>query len=202
MSSDLNRIIFKNLVNRSDLNGQRGIVKGWDVERLRFRVNVTSTNEKVFVKASNLEHEKFPRFPIGEAVFINVGRRWAPGRVIARKHFYTEDLFPPKVGPIVPYQIEKDDGGLVYAPSDDDRCVRKRITDFSELLQYLKENPHLLYDLSFMESYSCLISAVKQKVADSMMLNRKKWKRKNSKCLKCLIPKDPLTNCCRGRRMT
>ena len=150
MSSDLNRIIFKNLVNRSNLNGQRGIVKAWDVERQRFRVSVTSTNEKVFVKASNLEHEKFPRFPIGEADFINVGRRWAPGRVIA--HFYTQDLFPPKVGPIVPYQIEKDDG-LVYAPSDDDRCVRKRITNFSELLQYLKENPHLLYDLSFMESY-------------------------------------------------
>lgn len=151
MSSNLNRIIIKNLVNRHELNGQGGIVKAWDISRQRFLVCVSSTNENVFVKAMNLEHVNLPRFPIGEAVFLNVGRWWAPGRVVA--HFYTEDHFPPKVGPIVPYRIEMDGGGFKYAPSDIDRCICKRITVFSELLQYLKENPHLLYDLSFMESY-------------------------------------------------
>ena len=128
-----------------------GIVKSWESDRQRFRVCVVSSNEKVFVKASNFKYISIPRFPIGEAVFINARTRWTHGRVIA--HFYTQDHFPPRIGPIVPYQIETHDGELICAPADVDQCIRKRMTDFSELLQYLKENPQFFYDLSFMEAY-------------------------------------------------
>ena len=50
------RITFIGLVGRADLNSQAGIVKSWEEDRQRFLVCVASSDENVFVKASNLEH--------------------------------------------------------------------------------------------------------------------------------------------------
>ena len=60
------------------------------------------------------------RFQIGEKVQCNTPDGWQTGTVVA--HQYREDDFPP--GMTVPYQVEIDGGGLVYAPYDDDDFIR------------------------------------------------------------------------------
>ena len=59
------------------------------------------------------------RFAVGARVECWIGT-WAPGRVI--KLHYHEASFEP--GYFAPYQVELDDGGLIYAPEDDDECIR------------------------------------------------------------------------------
>ena len=45
----------------------------------------------------------------------------APGTVVA--HNYHDDTMPP--GLVAPYQVRLDeDGGLIWAPSDDNDCIR------------------------------------------------------------------------------
>ena len=62
------------------------------------------------------------RFAVGARVeCARGGDTWAPGRVI--KLHYHEEGFEP--GFFAPYQIELDDGGLIYAPDDDDNCIRE-----------------------------------------------------------------------------
>ena len=61
------------------------------------------------------------RFAVGARVECARGDTWAPGRVI--KLHYHEAGFEP--GFFAPYQIELDDGGLIYAPDDDDNCIRE-----------------------------------------------------------------------------
>ena len=61
------------------------------------------------------------RFAIGARVECLISDdTWVPGRVI--KLHYHESGFEP--GYFAPYQIELDDGGLIYAPDDDDECIR------------------------------------------------------------------------------
>ena len=60
------------------------------------------------------------RFAVGARVECARGDTWAPGRVI--KLHYHEASFEP--GFFAPYQIELDDGELIYAPEDDDGCIR------------------------------------------------------------------------------
>ena len=54
---------------------------------------------------------------------------WAPGRVIQLQ--YREDLWPD--GRTVPYQVELDDGSLIYAPHDSDALIRSEAL-FEELV--------------------------------------------------------------------
>jgi hypothetical protein len=60
------------------------------------------------------------RFKLGDRVRANVGT-WTPGRIVAL--WYREPLW--ETGRFVPYQIQLDDGGLIYAPRDTRAFVRQ-----------------------------------------------------------------------------
>jgi G3E family GTPase len=62
------------------------------------------------------------RFKVGSRVECNRGGPdgWAVGTVI--KLLYREEGMHP--GFLVPYQVELDNGDLIYCPADDDACVR------------------------------------------------------------------------------
>ena len=63
-----------------------------------------------------------PRFAIGTAVECNMGPEmgWLRGTVVAHDYLEKEWLHP------APYQVrlEEEDGGLIYAPEDDDKFLR------------------------------------------------------------------------------
>jgi hypothetical protein len=62
------------------------------------------------------------RFKVGDRVKCCVDEgRWASGTVI--KLWYTEDSFAQ--GFYAPYQVELDEGRLVFAPDDSDACIRR-----------------------------------------------------------------------------
>ena len=65
------------------------------------------------------------RFALGQRVRANVGPPdgYVPGKVVAFD--YREAHWPP--GKSSPYQIELDNGQVINAPIDDDRCVRAAI---------------------------------------------------------------------------
>jgi G3E family GTPase len=60
------------------------------------------------------------RFRIGDVVECNTGA-WKRGKVVSL--FYREGNMT------APYQVELDDGSLIYAPADDDRLIRKPASD-------------------------------------------------------------------------
>ena len=64
------------------------------------------------------------RFPVGAFVECRVGpdpvTGWAPGRI--KQVIYRESNWPP--GVTAPYQIELDDGRLIFAPQDTDQVIR------------------------------------------------------------------------------
>jgi len=49
------------------------------------------------------------------------GKGWDDGEVVA--HLYRDEYMPP--GMVAPYQIKLANGNLIYAPADDDRCIRR-----------------------------------------------------------------------------
>ena len=64
------------------------------------------------------------RFIINTRVECRVGphpvRGWAAGSIVA--HFYSEPSWP--TGAVAPYQVQLDDGRLIYAPQDNDNVIR------------------------------------------------------------------------------
>ena len=64
------------------------------------------------------------RFTVGTRVVCNCGG-WKPGTVV--KLFYRESSFP--AGKVVPYQIQLDNGKLIYAPTDEDHVVQRILFD-------------------------------------------------------------------------
>eukprot|EP00937_MAST-01D_sp_MAST-1D-sp2_P006455 g6455.t1 len=57
------------------------------------------------------------RFQVGDSVACNTGRGWTRGVIVAH-NYRSQD------GRINPYQIELENGGLIFAPADDDRMIR------------------------------------------------------------------------------
>ena len=45
---------------------------------------------------------------------------WSKGTIVAL--FYRDEGMPP--GMTAPYQVQLDDGRLIYAPADDDQLIR------------------------------------------------------------------------------
>ena len=60
------------------------------------------------------------RFEIGTRVECQTGEAWAPGVIVGR--YYREPDWPE--GQVAPYQIQMDNGALIYAPVDSDECIR------------------------------------------------------------------------------
>jgi len=77
------------------------------------------------------------RFVVGARVECCVGPdEWAPGTIVDL--WYREEGFP--AGFFAPYQVELDGGNLIFAPGDEDRCVRAAKTLSIEELERLELN--------------------------------------------------------------
>ena len=68
------------------------------------------------------------RFAVGDAVECRTGDGFVPGKVTA--HLYRDDFMPP--GVTAPYQIQLDNGKLIWAPEDDDKFIRAKDAFFAE----------------------------------------------------------------------
>lgn len=60
------------------------------------------------------------RFAVGDRVECNMDG-WALGVVV--RHWYHEPSWPP--GQVVPYQVKLDSGMTIFAPYDEEQCIRK-----------------------------------------------------------------------------
>ena len=61
------------------------------------------------------------RFTVGDRVECNVGDSWELATVVDL--MYQEESMAEE--DFVPYQLQLDNGVLIYAPADSDGCVRK-----------------------------------------------------------------------------
>ena len=65
------------------------------------------------------------RFDVGTRVLCCVGPdEWLKGTVVALMYRNSEEE-GRGAGRVSPYQVELDDGNLIFAPLDDDRCIKK-----------------------------------------------------------------------------
>ena len=60
------------------------------------------------------------RFKVGDKVECNAASGWSSGTIVALM-YRTPDM---PSGFVAPYQIQLDDGPLIYAPMDDDRVIK------------------------------------------------------------------------------
>ena len=74
------------------------------------------TPEAIMSEIANL------RFAMGDKVECNAADGWSSGTIT--KLMYREDFMPP--GFVAPYQIRLDDGTMIYAPADEDACIRAK----------------------------------------------------------------------------
>ena len=59
------------------------------------------------------------RFDVGDRVACNIGG-WASGTIV--KVWYRDESWPEDK--LAPYQVQLDQGTLIYAPIDDDRAIK------------------------------------------------------------------------------
>jgi len=70
------------------------------------------------------------RFTVGTHVICNTAEGKCPGRIVALH--YREDHFPP--GFVAPYQVQLDNGDLIFVPADEDELCSLRIFTWWEKL--------------------------------------------------------------------
>lgn len=78
------------------------------------------------------------RFSVGDRVLANAGRdadRWQAGTIV-QLHYHEDEWEPDR---IEPYQVELDDGKLIYACFDEDSSVRKIPNDPLKLLAHCSD---------------------------------------------------------------
>ena len=73
-------------------------------------------------EASIQRDKKAPRFEIGTAVECVMDDDGGRARGTVVDHFYREPGWPPAHW--APYQVQLDNGGLIFVPADQDQCVR------------------------------------------------------------------------------
>ncbi len=97
------------------------IGRNLDAKALAARFNACIANEENMAAKA-----KSYRFAIGDRVECRTGRtEWTPGTVVALN--YRDDQMPQ--GLVAPYQIDLDNGRLIWAPKDDDCVIRIVCTD-------------------------------------------------------------------------
>ena len=74
------------------------------------------------------------RFSLGTRVECRAADAWRPGTIV--QHFYTQASFQ---GRYAPYQIRLDDGRLIYAPKDEDTCIRAATQEDEESMDATAE---------------------------------------------------------------
>ena len=79
-----------------------------------------STEDALRVLRAALRARETPlRFKVGTRVECCMGtNQWEPGTVI-KLWYFTQGSH------VAPYQVELDEGNLIFAPEDSDRCVRR-----------------------------------------------------------------------------
>jgi G3E family GTPase len=76
----------------------------------------------LFTEEERAKRLKMLRFRIGDAVECNTGKKkWSKGKVIAL--MYRDDYMDD--GMVAPYQVELDNGDLIYAPADENFLIRR-----------------------------------------------------------------------------
>jgi hypothetical protein len=108
-----------------------GLSKPLGIPKVAAEVTAEDVEEILFDPTTNLEawqagHEHNDlRFDIGTRVECRVGddpvTGWAPGAVV--QLMYREPSWPPDV--VAPYQIQLDDGRLIFAPHDIPQVIRE-----------------------------------------------------------------------------
>lgn len=63
------------------------------------------------------------RFAVDDVVECNLGDRWSTGKVVDL--MYREQNMLPRRVTAAPYQVELENGSLIYAPSDSNEVIRK-----------------------------------------------------------------------------
>lgn len=87
------------------------------------REELKASFEACLVTPENMEKKKQSlRFAVGDAVQCRTGSNsWSKGKVVDL--LYREEFMPP--GMVAPYQVELEDGALIFAPRDEDPVIRK-----------------------------------------------------------------------------
>lgn len=108
----------------------RGRLARSNTHRERTRSTTTGWHERGCVQMGNAARAPALRFTVGERVRCRVSQsEWAPGCVA--QLWYHEPGWPETR--LVPYQVELDDGRLIFAPLDKDELIRAEAT-FEKLL--------------------------------------------------------------------
>lgn len=109
----------------------------WPAGRVApYQVKLDKRNVLIFVPRDDMEVIRRPgevfrcRFDVGHRVLCKVNRepeRWEAGVIIAHKFPYPQN---PKI--IMPYQIKLDIGQMIFAPRDDDDCIKEDVDRVGE----------------------------------------------------------------------
>ena len=107
---------------RAALRSAVGALSLTTAQRADAATNAEAEKVRVASRELNelLKNEDALRFKVGDKVSCNAASGWSEGTIVAVM-YRTPDM---PSGFVAPYQIQLDDGPLIYAPMDDDRVIK------------------------------------------------------------------------------